>query len=252
MAGIAKVAQSHDYYAPEIEEKLTQFVEIPGNGAMGKLLRQESLIPSERFDLAYYMCTMMKRVPRHRRKSLEMYPAVLVQTIAEITNEVKEAARQADDLDETWLEHQLTELSAAKYKLLLEPPQGVIDQIRKPWPNRKMVSIVYHMTWRILESSGPQYFITSDNPAVRLGDLGLARVACEISFPLSATAALHGCWQGKPQSLIFVTVQQGLVREINRRTVSQTERVAFCHEEEPWLQATLAKQRPYLSRIAWR
>jgi hypothetical protein len=252
VAPIAIVAQSRDYFSAEIENQLTEFVENPANGVIEKLLRHEPLFVSERFDLAYYMCTMMKRVPRHRRKSWEKYPAVLEQTITEVTHEVREVAQRSDSLDNAWLERQLADLAAAKCKLLLEPPQDVIDQVKRPWPSEDMVSLVYQMTWRILQSSGPQYFISSDNPVVLLGDLGLARDACEISFPLSTTTALHGCWRGQPQSLILMTPQQGLVREINRRVASGTERLAFCHAEEPWLQTTLAKQRPYLSRIIWR
>ena len=50
------------------------------------------------------------------------------------------------------------------------------------------------MTRRIVESTGPQFFITSDNPAVyflREG-YGLGGEETEVVMPISTIVALHG------------------------------------------------------------
>jgi hypothetical protein len=250
-ASISKVAQSRDYYSPKTEEERARLVEAPANNAMGRLSRNEQLTTTERWNLAYYICTTLKRVPRRRRKAQEMYPEVLAATMAEVRTEFREMAQQVQTLDPAWEEHRLTELDAIEYRFSSEPPQGVVDQMRDPWPTKEMVDAVYRMAWRVLESSGPQDFITSDNPVFMFDGWGLTQERSEISFPLSATRALHGCWQGSPCSLVYMRSSQWLVRETNRRMASETERFAFCHKEEPWLVQVLSKENPFLSIVKW-
>lgn len=251
IANIAKVAQSRDYCSPETEEALARSVELPANRAMDKLSRNERLSPSERLDLAYYICATLKRVPRQRRKAQEMYPEVLAQTMAEIRGEFQSIASHMDGSDIAWVDRRLEGLDAAERKLSAKPPQEVVDQMMEPWPSQGMLDAVYHMAWRVLESSGPEYFITSDNPVFRLSDFGLTKELSEISFPLSTKQALHCCWQGKPESLAFRRESQWLVRETNRRLASETERFAFFHEKALWLPQVLSKTHPFLSRIVW-
>lgn len=251
VANIRKVAQSRDYYSPETEDKLARLAEAPANDAMWKLSRNEQLAPAERWNLAYYICVMLKRVPRRRRKAQEMCPEALTATMTEIRAEFHDMARQMESLDPAWVEGRLAELDAVEQKFSSELPQGVVDYIREPWPNKEMVDVVYRMVWRVLWSAGPQYFITGDNPVFLFDCFGLAQEKSEISFPLSTTKVLHGCWQGKSCGLEFMKAPQWLVKEVNRRLASETERFFFCHDKEPWLQEALAKPHPFLSRIVW-
>ncbi len=250
-ANISKIAQSSDYYSPKTEEELARLVEAPANSAMVRLSRNEQLTTTERWNLAYYICTMLKRGPRRRRKAQEMYPEVLAATIAEARTKFREVAQQVQTLDPAWEEHRLAELDAVERSFSSKPPQSVVDQMRDPWPNKEMVDAVYQMAWRILESLGPQGFITGDNPVFMFDCWGLAQPRSEISFPLSTTQALHGCWQGSTCSLVYIQSSQWLVRETNRRIASETERFAFCHEEETWLPQILSKKNPLLSSVKW-
>lgn len=248
VACISKVAQSQGYYSAETEVALARDVEIPGNRAIERLLHGELLSPSERIDLSYYICTTLMRGPRRRRKAHEKLPQVLAETTAEIRSEIAESAATADL---AWVTHCLAEVDAAEQKFSSAPPPLVIAHIQEPWPYESMVDAVDEMAWRVLESSGPSYFITSDNPVFLVDCFGLAQQDSEISFPLSTTKTLHGCQEGKPRSLTFMQAPQWLVRETNRRLVSETERLVFCHEEEPWLPQMLSKKHPFLSVIKW-
>jgi hypothetical protein len=250
-ASISKVAQSRDYYSPKTEEELARLVEAPANNAMERLSRREQLNAVDRWNLAYYICTTLKRVPRRRRKTQEMYPEVLAATMAEVRTEFHEMAQKVQTLDPAWEERRLAELNAIENRYSSEPPQAVVDQMRDPWPTKEMVDAVYQMAWRVLASSGPQGFITSDNPVFMFDCFGLVQEQAEISFPLSPAMVLHGCWQGERRSLTFMRASQRLVREFNRRMASETERFAFCHEEEPWLPQVLSKKNPFLSVVRW-
>ena len=110
------------------------------------------------------------------------------------------------------------------------------------------------MTWRVLVSSGLQYFITTDNPAFffRQEGYGLGNELSELSFPLSTTQlCVHGSRQPARSELVYVPVRQRIVREINRRLISQMDRLALYHKPAPWLFAILAKQDLNLNRIQW-
>lgn len=249
VASIAKVVQSQDYYSTETEVALARDVEIPGNRAIDRLLHDELLSSTERTDLAYYISTTLMRGPRRRRRAYEKLPQVLAETTAEIRTEIGQAAATADL---AWVTHCLAEVDVAEQKFASAPPPLVVDQIREPWPYESMVDAVNKMAWRILESSGPSYFITSDNPVFLIDCFGLAGEDSEISFPLSTTKMLHGCCQGKSCSLTFMQASQWFVRETNRRLASETERFVFYHDEEPWVAQLLSKKRHFLSVIKWQ
>ena len=72
-----------------------------------------------------------------------------------------------------------------------------------------------------------------------------------MTFPLSSQRALHGCWQGKREQLLFLSGKQALVKELNRRVTSTTSRFAFYHTPEEWIHQLLRREDPPLSRIVW-
>ena len=60
----------------------------------------------------------------------------------------------------------------------------VVRQWRAPWPTLPMVSALAFATWRVLLSSGPQWFATTDNPCFFFEAYGLASPDAEFVFPL--------------------------------------------------------------------
>jgi hypothetical protein len=251
LAKIAQVAQSKEYYLPETEESLAREVESPANVVMRKLIDNQLLDAAERFRLTFYLGTMLKRVPFRRRRAMEMYPNVLNDTISRVRQQITELARSLPDIDPELVTRRLSEVEAARTKFQNEPPVEIIQQMREPWPSEGMLDAIHAMTWRVLISTGPQYFITTDNPAFFFGAYGLATPEAELCFPLSTTHALHGCWQRVGADLVFLQARQQFVKEINRRLAGATERLAFYHERAPWLEIILRKKDPYLSAIRW-
>ena len=248
---IAKVAQSKHYYQKETETILASIVETPANAVIKKLTTDTAITSAERLQLAFYVGVMIKRIPARRRRSTEMIPGVLEGVVANIRKQLTSLS-MAVQADPGLLAQRLREVDAAAKKLAIQPPPEVMNQILEPWPSTRIIQALFGMTWRILVSSGPQYFITSDNPAFFFNAYGLGNKESELSFPLSTTHTLHGSWQKTVSDLVFIRPTQNTVKEINRRLASETERLAFYHEPAPWLIKILAKKNPYLSRINWQ
>lgn len=249
-AAIGKVAQAKQFYSAETEVILARDVETPGNAVIRKLTSETAITPAERLQLAFYIGVMLKRIPARRRRSAEMMPGVLADVVSNIREELKATASSVQ-ADPELLARRLREVDTAEKKFALQPPPEVLEQIREPWPSEGMLRALFGMTWRVLVSSGPQYFVTTDNPAFFFRAYGLATEESELSFPISTTHALHGSWQTAGSDLVFLRATQSMVKEINRRLASGTERLAFYHEPAAWLLRILPKKDPYLSVIRW-
>lgn len=251
MVPITKVAQAKGFYSKETEAILANKVEKPANAVMKKLTTEVQITSNERLQLAYYMGVMVKRIPARRRLSTAMIPGVLAKVVSRVREQLISLANE-QHADPEVLARRLKEVAAAEKKLSTNTPPEVLKQIQDPWPSERIVLALFSMTWRILVSSGPQYFLTTDNPAFFFSAFGLGTEKSEISFPLSSTHALHGSWQAVPSKLVFVRPAQNIVKEINRRLVSEAERLAFYHQPAPWILRVLPKKGPYLNVIHWR
>jgi Protein of unknown function (DUF4238) len=251
LANIAKVAQSRNFYSQSTEIILAETVEQPANLVIQKLTTRQPVTDGERLQLAYYIAVMMKRIPAHRRRSSEMLPEVLAGLVNEVRSYLNALADQAG-ADPEILKRRGLELEAVERKFQAHPPPNVLEQIREPWPSKQMVQLLFRMTWRVLISSGPSYFLTSDNPAFYFRSLGLGRKESELSFPLSTHYLLHGSWQRADSDLIFLNAGQAMVKEINRRIVSEAERLVFYHQAADWLPQMLKTENLLLNKIEWQ
>ena len=108
-----KAAQKSRYYDRHVEKTLADEVESPTNLLMDKICRGESLDMTERTKVAIYMGCMLKRVPRHRRKSRESYPGVLAETVAKTKRAIEEAARELVNVSRERVALRLTEAEVA-------------------------------------------------------------------------------------------------------------------------------------------
>jgi len=244
------VAQVKGFYSDETEVALARDVETPANAVIRKLTTDATITPVERLQLAYYIGVMLKRIPARRRRSAEMVPGVLAEVVAEVRDTLK-AIASAVQAEPELLARRLREVDDVERRFARQPPPEVLEQIREPWPSEEMLRALFGMTWRVLISDGPQYFVTTDNPAFFFRGYGLARAESELSFPLSTTHALHGSWRPANADLVFLKATQTIVKEINRRLASETERLAFYHAPAPWLLTILPKKAPHLSVIQW-
>jgi len=193
---IVNVANKAGFYDDTVEAELANDVESPANLVIEKLRTGQSIDTKERHALAKYIAVMVRRVPFRRHKGLEMFPAVRDETISEI-RACMQSGRGDPSVDQDTLGKGLAQLDGLAEKYKNELPDNIIEQIRTPWPSQQMIDLIYAMAWRVVETSGPSLFLTSDNPAFFFGAYGLGSEESEITFPLSTQRALHGCWRGK-------------------------------------------------------
>jgi hypothetical protein len=247
---IKNIAQAPGFYPPDVEAELNSKLEGPANSILAQLTNLRPISQEQQVHFAFYIAGMIKRVPRRRRISREeTLPKALKNTMDAIMAEVQEFAATTSNRE--MADRRVAEVQRLREKFSDEPPAGVIEQIESPWPTKKMAEAVLAMTWRIVFTKGPQYVITSDNPAFFFEGLGVGTPDSEIAFPLSPSVALMGSRQGKPGEMIFVEIKQKIVREVNRRMAAGAERLIFAREQQPWLPAAMAKPHAYLSKIAW-
>jgi hypothetical protein len=249
-AAISKVAQERAFYEVNIEVELNVAVESPANPVIDKLRRRETINSEERAKLALYMAVMLMRVPKRRLSALEKYPGVIDKTVHRAMEEIK-LIGQTTDIDPEIVSRRLKEVEEAREKFKQQPPQALTEQIRSPWPSENVVNAIHSMTWRYLVSSGPIYFLTTDNPAFFFGAYGVGREEAELSFPISSNVCLLGNWQPGRDEEQFIEVKQVAVKEMNRRNASTATRFLFYQEPAPWIETIAHKERPYLSRILW-
>ncbi len=247
--GIKSVAQESAFYSADVEHQLNEFVERPANLVLDKLRNQESIIDSERIHLAVYIATMFQRVPRGRTRAYSKLPSVYENTINKVKAEVLEWARVAENKD--LVERRLAEIEDITQCLRNSTPDFIIERIRTPWVSEKVISMVCAMSWRIVHSTGPDYFLTSDNPAYFFEAYGIGRPESELTFPISTDFALFASWQGAQNSISHLGAKQKLVREANRRLAFGAERFVFYHRRVEWVAKLSDKSKPFLSRIQW-
>ena len=192
----------------------------------------------------------MMRVPRRRRKALEMVPLVLARTVAGFRAQLDKWA-QSPNIDKALVVRRFAELEQAHERLYRESPAAVIDLIRSPWPREQYVELIFAMMWRVVMADSANRFLTSDNPAFFFEAYGLGNPESEVTFPLASDLALVASWQGPRGGFEFVQAKPILVREVNRRVASGANRFVFYHERCHWIATLAEKPRPFLSRIKW-
>ena len=254
---IAAVAQSDGFYDAAVEKALNEDIEGPATPALQALRAGEAISVADRFRLALYIGVMLKRVPYQRAEALTFVPDAVRETAEEARSELVAVASKIG-ADPRIVSKRLAEIDAFEERHRDDPPDSIHEQIRSPWPTEAMVRAVFSMTWRVLQARGPDWFITSDNPAYFHKAYGLATAEAELVFPLSSKLALHGCWQHDTNAdadarLSFIQAEPAMIREMNRRVASTATRFAFYHEPADWLPRLLRKGHDprRLSRVRW-
>jgi len=246
-ASIKKVAQQRAFYDPETERQLNELVERPANVIIDRLRGGGRLKPDDRRALAIYMATMMYRVPRKRHRAYDAIPEALADTIARF-KEIVSAAHENNAIDDGVAERRMLEADAIHARFLAEVPEEVVEQIQQPWPTAGLVQHISGMNWYLHGSTGPSYFVTSDNPMFTFDCYGVANPESEFTFPLAPDLALFGTRHAVKRKKVLDT-SQALVKEANRRIISAAYRFVYTHVAADWIPVVASKQPPFLSRV---
>ncbi|NQT17798.1 MAG: DUF4238 domain-containing protein [Planctomycetes bacterium] len=246
---IRRIAQQRGFYDEDVERKLNELVERPGNRAIEKLRSNSPIADEERVNLAIYIATMVHRVPRHRERAREIAPRALTEAVGKLKSEIVAVGNEGG-IDDSIIAEHLAEVDAADERCRETPPPEIIRQFRAPWASERIVGLIYAMSWRFVSTEGPTYFLTSDNPVFFFESHGLGSPESELTFALSSNLALLGSWRSGA-NLCIMKAKQQLVKEVNRRLASAATRFLFYHERKEWVATIADKKRPYLRSIRW-
>jgi Protein of unknown function (DUF4238) len=196
-AAIKRVAQERDFYDPLTEKLLNTQVEIPGGDAIDKILTKQPLTREEFVDLLNHVGTMLRRDPFYRQWAKEVSCHIMPKAMEMVRehgrNHVRKLA-QVIQLSEKWVNAWLEQMEQSIERLDGRASEIAIERMNYPFPSEIILNALLDMTWRIVESTGPQFFITSDNPAVyfRAEGYSLGGEDTEVVMPISTAEALHG------------------------------------------------------------
>jgi hypothetical protein len=248
---VTTAANEAGFYSADVERQLAQLVEGPANAVICKLRAGHGIDDVERARLAVYMGTMIKRVPQHRLRAQKLLPQVVQETLANVREVIAQAA-ESGVLSPEMEARRRGELAAVEGRMAKGTPHEIMEQIRRPWPGLELVNLIYDMAWRFVITTGPSFFLTSDNPVFFFEGLGLKRDTAELVFPIASHLALHGSWQDlAPGEKDARTGPQHVVKEFNRRVASAATRFVFYREKRDWVREIARNQTPTIHQISW-
>ncbi|MCI5222854.1 MAG: DUF4238 domain-containing protein [Candidatus Electrothrix sp. AR4] len=106
------------------------------------------------------------------------------------------------------------------------------------------------MNWKFLTFDKCPAFLTCDNPVFFHIGIGIGKANSEVSFPISSNITLVATWKNGTTEVCYPATKQG-VKEINRRTASNTTRYVFRREDEEWILPFVTKKRWELHLFQW-
>ena len=237
---VKSVAQSRGFYREEDERALSETVEQPAQVPLEELRNGRQVDGRARRAIATYIESMIKRVPHHRKKRIDMAPKVkkeLLEGIREnpalVAQEINLTQTKVPDGIDQW-----------EQRFDSRPLSMKDDLIRDQRSSSDVIDCIASMTWKVIKAHDANRFLTSDNPVFFDEGYGLKEPDGEFSFPLSSDVALHGSWKRH-----IVQKESGVVKEINRRTAFKAERFVFYHQKARWVSVVAEKLQPSLNRI---
>lgn len=248
---VGKAAQEPDFYDPDVEKKLTDYVENPANPVLAKLRKGEGIDSRERSALTDYIATMLHRVPHNRMLFIRHAPDLFAETVSDVKRKITQMA-EAGVITREQGKIRFQEADQIYAQHRDNPAHLAMARVREPWPSLRVCQAIHEMTWRLLTPKGSIEFITSDNPVFFFECYGLATPNSEMSFPLSPTLLLHGCFDGGFQ-YEKIGITDHMAKEFNRRTFSRSTQMLFSRKVEEWIR-TMGSGNPahvHLSRINW-
>lgn len=240
------VGNENKLYSEELEAHFNLKVEVPANKVLQKIREFTQIEESERHALAKYILVMWKRVPKARERTLARIPNVLFEVGEEIHSELDHVAKVMPYFKEK-VSHIKTRVTAYLDTNKANPSSSLwyenIDSETDHYPINALLS----MNWVFLYHDVFQ-FLTSDNPVFFFEFEGIGSSESELTFPISSTITL---WATRTTNTngTFVRASNAAVKEINRRTASNSMRWVYSKRNESWILPFATKGEWSLTRL---
>ncbi len=132
-----------------------------------------------------------------------------------------------------------------KHSILLDilenyETESVWNIFTNPEFDSRIPSLILKMDWTFLTSTNNQYFVSSDNPVYMSLLVDKDSDVAEISFPISKNMAFLASFHTSNQSL-YREATAGIVKEINRRTISNSNHDVYSPAKYDWIIEVMIK-----------
>lgn len=225
-----------------VEIYLRDMIDGPGNAVLQKIRARQAITDEERTVFSEYLAAMLKRVPRHRAKILEIFPEVRSRLATQLETEFRDAALATPERA-ALIEQRSREAQAILEEYAISPPDHIIVQ----QINTSLAPYLRQMTWQFLIAVGGRGFLTCDSPLYYHEGPGLAHQRAEVTFPIDTHMALWATWRADLQEGYILTTPEA-VDEINQRTASIAMRWMFHANKRRWIR-TLVNRSSY--QLTW-
>jgi len=105
-----------------------------------------------------------------------------------------------------------------------------------------LIKVLENMVWSFYTAPKRHAFLTSDDPVFISKQFGLGKNVSELSFPISADVALVASWSQFLKEGFSETTPQ-VLKELNRRTVTQASLYVYFSENCEWITRMLERGR---------
>ena len=215
-----------------LEDFLSHKIENPANPILDKILKREKINDNEKFILANYAYSMIKRVPEGKKRSKKILPRISEPVLQEFYQLI----------EKTYSEEKWEPLKKEAERFIAhqcETPSNIFSK-----PNSPVVpAALIQMNWYFLCAPVKSYFLTCDNPFFFHESQGLGLEAGDFTFPISKHIALWGTNQTHRDDCAYHQAKLRTLREINRRTIKNATRYVYSSTSDTSIERMIRKRR---------
>jgi len=237
------VANENHRWSSETENYLANQIEVPANPVLKNIRNKLPINQLEKEVLAAYMVVLLRRVPKGWQRTKKFVPEFFDNLENLVLKLMEEHPAKIDILKRRQLE-----IKELRTKWENEFPSELWSEYLKPDYTPQILAALPAMTWTFLVSERGIPFLTNDNPVFFFEGLGIGKTESEVIFPVSSSVTLFASWKANFVEG-YVSAKEVIIREINRRTASNTTKYAFYSREANWVVNLINKKHYKLYRI---
>lgn len=238
---ITAAGVERDFYAdinndgtPDFEsfENKLESLEKPADPIFQKLRARQMISPQEKYVFACYIVQMHRRVQAGRERVRKLLAQGAYEPSAEIfqklnLRDLPATRATVRAVMDSWAQKRGSDIQ-------------VHNRITAAANDSILITVLENMVWSFYTAPKGHGFLTSDNPVFISKQFGLGKNVSEVSFPISSDVALVASWSRFLKEGFSETTSQ-VLKELNRRTVSEASRFVYFSENSQWVNTMLGK-----------
>lgn len=246
-ANVLDLAHENNFYSGKLEKKLAEEFDGPASKVLNKIRNKKELTQEDKILLSLYLLALRKRGPAGKARIHAQMSEVSLKVGHNFHAQIDQVIFQEPEFGEMGLKikEKVNEILA---KFVNNPPDGIFHDVVAIDSIPQLVAQIVQMTWKFFYSPQPMAFLTCDNPVFFFEELGIGNPNSELSVPITSEIALWAT-NRKDLSHEYFPVTNSVIKELNRRTVSNSTRFVYSGVDQPWIASFVFKGAWKLNRM---